>query len=278
MKLRLIRRLAPALYTALGLAACSSGSGALELETWGEAYIEEGIPAAEFADGWRATFSKFLIALSSAEIADRDGNVGARLSESRVFDLVRPGPHLIARFEEVEAKRWDAVGITHGRATGALAGHDTLASADLERMNRDGLSLHVVGEAQTGTITKTFEWSFRGEAGFSACQAEGENLGVLVRSGETATVQFTIHGDHLLYDSLESDAVLRFAELAAADTDRDGAVSLEELEAVDLTTLPANRYGTSGDGSITNLRRFVEAQALTLVHFQGEGHCHAERL
>lgn len=260
---------------AMGGAACSSGAGAIEVETWGEAYIEEGIPAAEFADGWSATFTKFLITLGAVVIADREGDEAARLSEQRVFDLTRPGPHLITRFEEVEAKRWDEVGIEQENASNAVAGHEALSAEDLALMNRDGLSLHVAGRAETGTVSKSFEWSFRGRVAFSACQAEGENLGVLVLAGETATVQFTVHGDHLFYDSLKSDAVLRFATLAAADTDRDGAVSLEELEAVDLTTLPADRYETAGDGSITHLRGLVQAQALTLVHFQGEGHCRA---
>ncbi len=195
-------------------------------------------------------------------------NAGAKFN----FNWMR---YLITRFEEVEAKRWDEVGIEQENASNAVAGHEALSAEDLALMNRDGLSLHVAGRAETGTVSKSFEWSFRGRVAFSACQAEGENLGVLVLAGETATVQFTVHGDHLFYDSLKSDAVLRFATLAAADTDRDGAVSLEELEAVDLTTLPADRYETAGDGSITHLRGLVQAQALTLVHFQGEGHCRA---
>jgi len=89
-------------------------------------------------------------------------------------------------------------------------------------------------------------------------------------------VEFTVHGDHLFYDDLQSsDPSLRFDAMARADADKDGEVTLEDLAKVDLTTLPAVQYGTGSSGSVKNLRQFVEALSRTLIHYQGEGHCHS---
>ena len=99
---------------------------------------------------------------------------------------------------------------------------------------------------------------------------------MVVPSGGTATMELTVHGDHLFYDDLQSDeAVLRFTAFAEADGRGDGdrIVTLEELAAVDLTTLPAEQYGTGGAASIVTLRDFVAALTRALIHFQGEGDC-----
>lgn len=264
-----------ALTLAAAVSACGGGAGGIAVETWGEEYIEEGIPAAEFEDGWRVRFSKFVIALADIRVADRNGKEAGRAAEARVFDLSQPGPHPVVRFEDVDAQRWEEVGAEHAIAEAALSGHAALATADLERMNAERLSLLVAGTAETGTVAKSFEWTFRRATVFRSCRTDEDGLGLVVAGGETATLQLTVHGDHLFYDSLEGDAGLRFQALAEADADGDGAVTLEELAAVDLTTLPTELYGTGGAGSIRNLREYVEAQTLNLVHFQGEGHCEA---
>ena len=50
--------------------ACSTAQGDLTFSTWGEEYIEKGIPSSEFADGWGVTFDTFLVVLADVEVSD----------------------------------------------------------------------------------------------------------------------------------------------------------------------------------------------------------------
>ena len=85
----------------------------------------------------------------------------------------------------------------------------------------------------------------------------------------------TIHGDHPYYDRLRASpdpaiaTVLRFDEKAAADTNDDGEVTLEELNAAPIDVL---KYDPSGF-DVTTLGGFMTALARTIGHFRGEGEC-----
>lgn len=59
-----------ALFTALSACSAGGGTGDVAVETWGEAYIEQGIPASEVEDGGSVTYSKFLIAVSAVTLGD----------------------------------------------------------------------------------------------------------------------------------------------------------------------------------------------------------------
>ena len=64
--------------------------------------------------------------------------------------------------------------------------------------------------------------------------------------------------------------------IANADADADGKITLEELAAVDLadkTKITAGTYGTGSASNINDLRAFVEALSRTVGHFRGEGEC-----
>lgn len=267
-----------ALTTALALTSCERGgaTGSVHFTTYGEDYIEVEIPDSSaspdgdgFVDGWSVSFDTFLIVLGDAYVGD-----GGTLDGTWVFDMTRPGPHDWASIEGIEARRWNDVGVDQ-----PAAGPDTQAAncsdADLALMKDGGYAVHVAGAATSGTHTVSFAWGFAESTSFTDCHSDEHGDGVVVPDGGTETVQFTIHGDHLFYDDLQSeDPSLCFQAIADAD-DGDGNVTLEELEAVDLTSLPIGTYGTGGDGSIVNLRQFVEALTHTLVHYRGEGHCNA---
>lgn len=263
----------------LMLSACGSeGSGTLKVATWGEDYIETEIPAASgggdgFVDGWTVRYDKFLVTFGDLLVADRDGNIGASLPGQRVFDLHPKGPHAVHE-ATLEARRWDRVGISVLTAKQASAGN--ASAADVKLMNDQGYSVYVEGAATKGTQTVTFAWGFTTATAYGECQEATTGDGVSIPTGGTATIQFTIHGDHFFYDDLQSqDPSLRFAAIAAADADADGHVTLDELAQVDLTSLPIGQYGTGGDGRVTDLAGFLAALSRTVVHYQGEGHCHS---
>jgi hypothetical protein len=99
----------------------------------------------------------------------------------------------------------------------------------------------------------------------------------LVRLGNAVTMQSTIHADHLFYDDAVSpEPAVAFQIIADADTDADGIVTMAELDAKSI--LAETRYqvgsNTTPDGDpIENLRQYIELQATTLGHINGEGHC-----
>ena len=264
------------------LAACGdeAGSGTLRLTTYGEDFIEKEIPASAggaegFTDGYTVKFSRFLVALSTLKVAEGGGAVAADLPGPLIFDMHPAGPHLIKEFAGVEARRWDSVGVSIKPASGASAGNG-VSAAHVKLMNDGGYSVYVEGAASKGSASLGFKWGFTTATSYGQCSTKTGGAGVVIPSGGSATVEFTVHGDHLFYDDLQSaDPSLRFQAMANADADKDGAVTLEELAKVDLTTLPAGQYGTGGSGSVKNLRQFVEALSRTLIHYQGEGHCHS---
>ena len=265
-------------------AACGDedGSGTLKVTTYGEDFIEKEIPAASgggegMADGYTVKYDKFLVALSSLTVAHSEGEVGGKVDTTQVFDLHPAGPHTVTTFDDIGARRWDRVSVTLAPAKAATAGN--ASAADVKLINDNGYSVYVEGAAQKGVKKYSFKWGFSTTTRYTECHEKTSGSGVVVPTGGSATAEITIHGDHLLYDDLQSsDPSLRFNAVAGADGDGDGEVTLAELATVDLTTLPAGQYGTGGAGSVKNLRQFIEALTRTLVHFQGEGHCHSSAL
>lgn len=264
------------------LAACGAeaGSGTLRLTTYGEDFIEKEIPSGSggeegFTDGYAVKFSKFLVGFSALEVADKSGAVAGEVQGPKIFDLHPRGPHLIKQLSDIEARRWDRVGVSIKPAVSASAGN-SVSAADVKLMGDKGYSVYVEGTASKGAASLGFKWGFTTSTSYSQCHEKTHGEGIVIPSGGSATVEFTVHGDHLFYDDLQSsDPSLRFEAMATADEDKNGEVTLEELARVDLTTLPAGQYGTGGSGSVKNLRQFLEALSRTLIHYQGEGHCHS---
>ncbi len=100
-------------------------------------------------------------------------------------------------------------------------------------------------------------------------------------NGGTEEVELTVHGDHLFYDDLQSEAGgPRFQALADADADNDGAVTLTELDRVPLYTVPSEKglYGTGALGNVNTLGQYVRTLARTIGHYRGEGSCNSKEV
>ncbi|WP_437670928.1 hypothetical protein [Sorangium sp. So ce131] len=262
------------------LAGCSggdaSGTGSVAFSTWGEAYIEEQIPASDLEDGWSIRYEKFLLVLRNVTVADRDGNVGATMQGSILVDHTKPGPKPVATFEGLEAKPWERVSfeISPPDADTAL---DGATEEDRALLLDAGASVHVEATARKGDVEKHINWTFTAATRYAECTGEkdGKEIeGVLVTNGGTDLVELTIHGDHLFYDDLQAAAAKRrFGPIAAADADDDGAVTQEELAAVRLVAIEEGPYGTGSAGDVNDLGAFVAELSRTIGHFRGEGEC-----
>jgi hypothetical protein len=129
------------------------------------------------------------------------------------------------------------------------------------------------------TVRKTFHWGFRTATAYRDCQQTAESgqalAGLVVTSGGDDVSELTTHGDHLFYDRLRSSpdpavaTALRFDEKAAADTDGDGEITLDELFA---TRIDVRLYDPSGLDA-PSLGAFMTSLARTIGHYRGEGEC-----
>ena len=249
------------------------GVGQVSVTTWGEEFIEQEIPSTVFADGHSVRYSKFLVVVRDFVLAKKTGERGASQSTPFVVDVARPGPTTLLEFEGVDALKYDQVSYRIGPADDAV-GVGEVSEADLASMR--GHSLRVEGTVTNGVVSKRFAWTFSQSTHYVDCSNLDYGEGVTVPSGARETVQLTMHGDHLWYDGLSADdAQVRGAAIIAADANDDGEVSLAELEAVLLTSLPLDQYDTTSAAGVKTLADFLETLSRTVGHFRGEGDCTA---
>lgn len=239
----------PSFSLIFSLIACSTGTWTVD--TWGEDYIETGIPAAEFSDGCSVTFSSFEVEITEGQLLDGNGDAVADLEPARV-DLVPVGPHDLGSVE-------------------VPAGTYTTARFVIAPDASD--SVHVAGELSCGegeeAETVAFDWSFSTTTTY-LCEPDA----LTVPSAGEVTTELTVHGDHLFYDTLEADdAVLQGWPIVNADADADGSVTLDELEAVSLAPLG---YSVGQYSEVEDLAAFVRHLTQTVGHVDGEGHCGVE--
>src|SRR5512133_3475252 len=80
-----------ACVTLWGTTGCNDdpGTGTVVFTTWGEGYIEDGIPSDAFLDRWSVKFSKFLVAYNDVAVVDQSGKAVAKLEHALVFDLTQ---------------------------------------------------------------------------------------------------------------------------------------------------------------------------------------------
>jgi hypothetical protein len=223
-----------AVWVALLCCACAAGEGEVEVRIWGEAFIEDGIPASAVEDAWAIEFRRFEVELRDVSIAS------ASLDDPEPIELTQAS---------------DGVGQLVGRAAVAADEYDDAAFTIVRTI--------VEGSAEKGGVVKTFAWTFDTPVEYAGCETT-----TVVPSDGVGELQITVHADHLFYDSLVSEQpALRFDALAAADTDADGELTMAELAATDI-----GGYDP-GNLAIDDLWSFLVAQAQTMGHVNGEGHC-----
>lgn len=255
------------LLGSLLLGACGEAGGTLNVTIYGEEFIEKGIPASVFADGWSLTFSKFLVSVGEVSAARGEATPDLEESSYRIFNLTTGSAeqgHLVTS-KGVPGGSYNRVAFRMAPPPqgGVTAGNASTADRDV--LTRGGYGLYVAGSATKGGSTKTFAWGFPGRIFYKKCESTA------MVSGGSATSQLTIHGDHLFYDDLFSkEPNVSFELIATADKDANGEVTQAELTALDIRTQARYQVGSTG---ITNLWAFITYQTSTVGHIDGEGHC-----
>jgi len=247
-----------------GLAACDTDSedGTLEVRIWGEEFVEDGIPAEVFADGWSVRFSAFLVAV------DGVATPAAEDPTRYLFDLALPSGGAGQTLGMLASPGGSTeLAYRIGPGDPAMAGNASMD--DVAMMDAMGWSLFVSGTATRADESLAFAWGFDTTTQYDACEVAED-----VAAHTPTTTVITIHADHLFYDDLDDPAPnVAFDLVASADGDSDGTVTTAELAAVDITAQARYQVGSR---DIRDLLAFVEAQTSTVGHIDGEGHCHTE--
>lgn len=227
------------LLAALALAGCGGdeGEGKVRVTAYGEAFIEQGIPADEMADGWAVQFDRFEVHIQDVSVA------GGQLKTPPKVDLT-----------PASSEAGQLLG-----AVSAPAGTHTGAGFTIARVE-------VAGSASKGAARKRFQWVFDQPTRYAGCHNQ-----TVVPDGGEAVFQITVHADHLFYDSAVAEAPkIRFDALAAADKDGDGVITQAELAATDI-----GAYDPGSSSGVDDLWSYLKLMVGTLGHVDGEGHCQA---
>lgn len=253
---------------ALSFAACDDGDDtnppatqAHALTVYGEDFVEDHIPAEE-TDGWRIEFSRMVVIVQDVQAGEAglDGAFAVELTADsggvgHDIGVLTDGP--FGRLDYRIAPASDVTGVN-------------ISDADLAPMLANGYSVWVQGEATKDDVTKTFDWGFTTDTTYANCETAPADV-----DADTVRSNLTIHADHFFYDDLVAeDPNVAFEQVALADADDDGVVTLEELAGVDITGFANYQVGSN---DVTDLRGFIEAQSATLGHIDGEGHCDFNR-
>lgn len=243
--------------------AAGAGESTLRVTAWGEDFIEQGIPADAFVDGWSVTFDAFVVSLDAIDAE------GVRLAGPHVVDLSQAsmGSGQELGTLTVSADRTPALSWSLSVATA-----DAVTDVDdktLDAMVDAGASIWARGVARRGDEVKTFDWALDVTSRYIDC-----DTGVPLARGVLTDAVLTVHADHLFYDDLDSEEPnVAFDFIAAADADNDGAITISELQAQSLSG--QTRYQVGGR-DIDNLHAFILEKARTVGHINGEGHCEIE--
>lgn len=252
------------------LAACSEEQGDLKVLIYGEEFIETKIPADVFDDGWSIEFDSFLISVGVVAVAEAGSSPALEEARFQVFDLAADssGAGYTVAAGTVRGGAYDETSYVVAPSSDLVAGN--ASEDDVAMMKEGGFSVFLAGNATKGGEVKTFAWGFTTRTAYHACESKA-----VVEAVAPATVQLTIHGDHLFADDLFSETPsARFDLYASADANGDGDITQAELKAVDLR--PLENYQVGGTG-ITDLWNFIEHLTTSLGHIDGEGHCESER-
>ncbi len=214
---------------------CAS-EGQVEVTAYGEAFIEEGIAAEHFADGWAVTFERFDVSLRNIRVA-------GKAVPAAQLDLTTP--------TNGEGQAIGAVTVEEGDYDGA--------SFTIEHMD-------VAGAAEKGGVSKSFAWAFEEVVAYEDCATVTR-----VAADETTSFQITIHADHLFHDSLVAEEpALVFQPYADADNARnnDGAIETDgELWEAGIGAFDP------GNETAPDLWTWLILAARSIGHADGEAHC-----
>jgi hypothetical protein len=274
---------------ALSIHGCAQATGTVVVGVSGEEAATMGYPAGEiaFADGWSVTFEHLFVVVDGFEIADATA-IFPTETPSTLVDLAE-GDQTVWTLTSIPAQRWSQVGYRIDHPSTATRRLGAVTQADLDEMIASDVSFRVIGTA-THPMHGSFDidLALPMAAHMEGCVSGRDGTdGLVVPASGTHETQMTIHLDHLFFDSARAEEPnLRFDAWAAAAGD-DRVVTYADLATQSLADLRGldGEPLVDGEGNLVvyeppssglpmqTLAAFVLAEAFTVGHFEGEGHC-----
>jgi hypothetical protein len=278
----------------LAASACMAGCGGesvgtVVVEVSGEEAPVVGFPAGDiaFVDGWSIDFDHIFVAIEGFYLADGDRSQTLD-ADNTVIDLT-DGDQVLWTFPGVPAQRWSDVEyvITEPTATSRRLG--TVTEADVAALTTAGVSFRMIGTATHPTHGDyDFDVAIPMSLHASECVSGRDGTdGIVVPANGTHQTQITLHLDHLFFDSARAEEPnLRF-EAWAAVAGEDNLITYSDLASQNLADLvgidgmplvdeagaPIAYEPPASGLPAQNLQAFLLAEAFTIGHFEGEGHC-----
>jgi hypothetical protein len=198
-------------------------------------------------DGWTIAYDRFLMGLGALQLEGRDCIDYSSPRYTRIFDFAAGelGREKVALAHglgpcdlsfEISAPEGDALlgsGATAADFEAMRAEADDVWIAEPERT-----SVRMAGRALRGSVTKEFDWMFRMEYDIQRCF-----LGDDVFVTELELFEAGFHELNLVVNAVApfedaGGAERTFDRFAEADTDGDGRITFEELDAAELPPPP----------------------------------------
>lgn len=255
--------------------ACGGLEGEVQVAAWGERSAVEGYRP-ERTDGWDITLESFHSGIGPVSVLDRSREEAvATLDGAWVVDWTtwpEPAPlGVLAAPADRYRVAFDLVVPSSDTAPIGEVDPDIVAE-----MAANGWAHHVVGQATDGERTVRFAWGFDNPARSTECEngIDGTD-GIAVSPDLPARLQITMHADHLFWNTLRTEeSPIAFAGIAGADADRDGEVTVAELQAADPVALGYEAAGVE----LTSVYAFIRYSLARAAHLNGGGLCRVQAL
>lgn len=274
--------------TVVFLAACLGADsrpepGSLLVTASSDAALQNGFTT---EDGWTIRYDRFVVSLGHASPEGESCTFYSDTAYNRVLDMRIPRPQKLSIIYALGHCKLDYE-VSSPVPETVLGENITAVDRDFMRtpasddIARDaGVSIFVDGIARKGQVEKRFQWSFRNRVEYAGCSAtiDGKLVeGADFRSSEAISRAIVVHGATLFQDRLEgSEAALAFEPFALADErgDRDGQVTLSELDKMPLMSPSKSSPYADGEASWTTLEEYVYLGLFKkVVRYQGNGSC-----
>jgi hypothetical protein len=191
-------------------------------------------------DGWTIHFERLLVGMGYTMLGGDDCEVYGEAQYTELFDFTVPGKQMLGEVYGLNACNLE---FHVNPAYFAYLGNGVTVADRAMIVDRNDLlangfrapSIYVRGNAIQGSVTKHFAWKFRGGYSFNECENPMDgtiNTSLQLQGSEELQPIVTFHPDELFRDNIETDAAVRFDPLAAADTNSDGELSLEEVSQI----------------------------------------------
>jgi hypothetical protein len=210
------------------------------------------------SDGYAIKFERVLVGIGGTSLSDTCTSY-SEANYDRVLDLRSANPQKLSVLFGIGAcdLRYRIGPPSADAILGARA-----QESDKSRMRtpgkdayteRSGIALEVSGAAQKDGVAFQFAFAFRQRVRFDRCRAEVGDAGganpqpdaasanansITLRGDEAQVINIRMEAEALFRDdAISTTPNFRFAPFAAADANRDGIITLEELRAVPVAML-----------------------------------------